>query len=46
MSTTNTQSLINYNFRQGEVKQFRTQLQTIFEYLVEPINIILGYGIK
>ena len=35
MSTTNTQSLINDNFRQGKVKQFRTQLQTIFEYLKE-----------
>lgn len=46
MSTTNTQSLINDNFIQGEVKQFRTQLQTIIEYLVEPINNVLGYGIK
>jgi len=46
MSTTNTQSLIIDNFRQGKFKQFRTQLQTIFKYLVEPINIILGYGIK
>lgn len=35
MSTTDTQSLINDNFRQGEVKQFRTQLQTIFEFLKE-----------
>ncbi len=35
MSTTNTQSLINDNFRQGKVKQFRTQLKTIFEYLKE-----------
>jgi hypothetical protein len=35
MRTTNTQSLNNDNFRQGEVKQFRTQLQTIFEYLKE-----------
>ena len=33
MSTIDTQSLLNDNFRQGEVKQFRTQLQTIFEYL-------------
>lgn len=46
MSNINTQSLINDNFRQGKVKQFRTQLQTIFEYLVEPINTVLGYGIK
>lgn len=35
MSTTNTQSLINDDFRQGKVKQFRTQLKTIFEYLKE-----------
>ena len=35
MSTTNTQSLINDNFRQGEVKHFKNQLQTIFEFLKE-----------
>lgn len=35
MSSIDTQSLINHNFRQGKVKQFRTQLQTIFEYLKE-----------
>ena len=35
MSSTNTQSLINDNFRQGEVKHFKNQLQTIFEFLKE-----------
>jgi hypothetical protein len=34
MSTTNTQSL-NNEVNQNKVKQFRTQLQTIFEYLKE-----------
>lgn len=35
MSTTNTQSLTNDDFKQGEVKHFKSQLQTIFEYLKE-----------
>ena len=35
MSTTNTQSLTNDDFKQGEVKQFKSQLQTIFDYLKE-----------
>lgn len=35
MSTTNTQSLDFNGFEQGKVKNFKTQIKTIFEYLKE-----------